>query len=215
MKNRNPFVYIISFILIALTFYFGRGLVMKNNLEHPDNIFEGKNPIVTIEMENGGGEIKIELYPNTAPNTVKNFIYLINQDFFDGLIFHRVIKDFMIQGGDPNGNGTGGPGYGIKGEFQVNGFLNEQSHLRGVVSMARSMDPNSAGSQFFIVHQDATHLDGQYAAFAKVIEGMDVVDRIASVEKDERDKPLEDQIMKNVSVETFGVDFGEPEREGK
>ena len=150
------------------------------------------NPIVTFEMENGD-IIKAELYPEIAPNTVKNFISLINHDFYEGLIFHRVIKGFMIQGGCPDGTGMGGPGYSIKGEFAMNGFDNTLKHSRGVLSMARSMMPNSAGSQFFIMHKDAPHLDGQYAAFGKVIEGMDVVDKIACVATDYSDRPMEKQ----------------------
>ncbi|SKA88085.1 peptidyl-prolyl cis-trans isomerase B (cyclophilin B) [Caloramator quimbayensis] len=169
------------------------------------------NPIVTIQMENGN-KIKIELYPDVAPNTVKNFISLINKGFYDGLIFHRVIPGFMIQGGDPDGNGTGGPGYTIKGEFSRNGFENNLKHDRGVISMARTMMPNSAGSQFFIMVSPAPHLDGQYAAFGKVIEGMDEVDRIVNVERNHMDKPYEDQRMKKVTVETFGVEYGEVEK---
>lgn len=169
------------------------------------------NPIVTIEMENGN-KIKIELYPDVAPNTVKNFISLINKGFYDGIIFHRVIPGFMIQGGDPNGNGTGGPGYTIKGEFSRNGFENNLKHDRGVISMARTMMPNSAGSQFFIMVKAAPHLDGQYAAFGKVIEGMDEVDRIVNTERNEMDKPFKDQRMKKVTVETFGVEYGEVEK---
>lgn len=212
MNNKNPLVFIVSFILIALTFYFGRALVVRNNLDDPEPSFEGKNPVVTIEMDSGE-IIKIELYPNYAPNTVENFIYLINKDFYDGLTFHRVVQDFIIQGGDPKGDGTGGPGYRIKGEFKSNGFLNELSHTRGVISMARSMDFDSAGSQFFIVQQDSTYLDGQYAAFGKVIEGMELVDSIASLETDEREKPYEEQVMIEVSVDTYDVNFSEPERE--
>ena len=212
MNNKNPLVYVVSFILIALTFYFGRALVVRNNLEEPVPNFEGKNPVVTIEMESGE-RIAIELYPNYAPNTVNNFIYLVNQDFYNGLTFHRIVPDFIIQGGDPRGDGTGGPDYRIKGEFSVNGFLNELSHTRGTISMARSMDYDSAGSQFFIVQKDSTNLDGQYAAFGKVIEGMDVVDRIASLETDEREKPFEEQVMIEVSVDTYDVNFSEPERE--
>ncbi|MCX7884438.1 MAG: peptidylprolyl isomerase [Caloramator sp.] len=169
------------------------------------------NPIATIEMENGN-KIKIELYPDVAPNTVKNFIFLINKGFYDGIIFHRVIPGFMIQGGDPNGNGTGGPGYTIKGEFSRNGFENNLKHDRGVISMARTMMPNSAGSQFFIMVKAAPHLDGQYAAFGKVIEGMDEVDRIVNSERNEMDKPFKDQRMKKVTVETFGVEYGEVEK---
>lgn len=167
------------------------------------------NPIVTIEMENGD-IIKAELYPNVAPNTVNNFISLINHGFYDGVIFHRVIPGFMIQGGDPDGVGTGGPGYSIKGEFARNGFKNDLKHTAGVLSMARSMLPNSAGSQFFIMHKDAPHLDGDYAAFGKVIEGMDVIDKIANVRTDYMDKPLEEQKMKKVTVDTQGIKYPEP-----
>lgn len=168
------------------------------------------NPIVTITMENGD-IIKAELYPDIAPNTVNNFISLIKKGFYDGTIFHRVIEGFMLQGGDPDGTGTGGPGYSIKGEFSDNGFENNLKHSPGVLSMARTMIPDSAGSQFFIMHKDAPHLDGAYAAFGKVIEGMKIVDRIASVETDFADRPLSEQIMKKVEVDTFGVDYPEPE----
>lgn len=170
-----------------------------------------KNPIVIITMENGK-QIKVELYPDIAPNTVKNFISLAKKGFYDGLIFHRVISGFMIQGGCPQGIGTGGPGYSIKGEFNMNGFKNDLKHTKGVISMARAMHPNSAGSQFFIMHKDAPHLDGQYAAFGKVIEGFEEVDRIANVETNHMDKPLQDQRMKKVEVELFGVEYGEPEK---
>ncbi len=169
------------------------------------------NPVVTIEME-GGNKIKAELYPEIAPNSVKNFISLIQENFYDGLIFHRVIPGFMIQGGCPEGSGMGGPGYGIKGEFSDNGFPNTLKHDRGVLSMARAMSPNSAGSQFFIMTEKAPHLDGQYAAFGKVIEGMEEVDRIVKVDKDFMDKPLENQTMKKVTVDTFGVEYGEVEK---
>lgn len=169
-----------------------------------------QNPIITFEMENGD-IMKAELYPQVAPNTVNNFISLVNKGFYDGLIFHRVINGFMIQGGDPEGTGMGGPGYGIKGEFAQNGFANDLKHSAGVLSMARSMMPNSAGSQFFIMHKDAPHLDGAYAAFGKIIEGMDVVNKIAEVATDYSDRPMEDQRMKTVTVETFGVDYDEPE----
>ena len=172
---------------------------------------ENKNPIVTFEMENGD-VFKAELYPEIAPNTVKNFISLVNHNFYDGVIFHRVIKGFMIQGGDPEGIGIGGPGYAIKGEFAANGFENNLKHDRGVLSMARSMMPDSAGSQFFVMHKDSPHLDGQYAAFGRVIEGMDTVDKIAETKTDFQDKPKEDQVMKTVTVETFGVDYEEPEK---
>lgn len=169
-----------------------------------------QNPIITFEMENGD-IMKAELYPQVAPNTVNNFISLVNKGFYDGLIFHRVINGFMIQGGDPEGTGMGGPGYGIKGEFAQNGFANDLKHTAGVLSMARSMMPNSAGSQFFIMHKNAPHLDGAYAAFGKIIEGMDVVNKIAEVATDYSDRPMEDQRMKTVTVETFGVDYDEPE----
>ena len=169
-----------------------------------------QNPIVTIEMENGG-KIVAELYPEVAPISVNNFISLIKKGFYDGIIFHRVISGFMIQGGDPQGTGMGGPGYCIKGEFAQNGVKNDLSHKRGVLSMARTMVPNSAGSQFFIMHANAPHLDGQYAAFGKVIEGMDVVDRIASTKTDRADRPLDDQKMVKVTVETFGETYSEPE----
>ena len=169
------------------------------------------NPVATIEMEDGK-VIKAELYPDVAPISVANFISLAGKGFYNGLIFHRVIKDFMIQGGCPKGNGTGGPGYCIKGEFSANGVPNPIKHERGVLSMARTSVPDSAGSQFFIVHADSPHLDGQYAAFGKVIEGMDVVDEIASVRVDYNDKPRKPQVMKSVTVETFGVDYGEPQK---
>ena len=167
------------------------------------------NPIVTIEMEDGG-IIKLELYPDVAPQSVRNFISLVQKGFYDGLIFHRVIPGFMIQGGDPQGTGMGGPGYCIYGEFRQNGFDNRLKHKRGVLSMARAMAPNSAGSQFFIMHDDAPHLDGGYAAFGKVIEGIEAVDRIAGVRTDFQDRPREEQKMKKVTVDTFGVDYPEP-----
>ncbi len=177
-----------------------------------------KKPIVTIEMEDGG-IIKVELYPTKAPETVNNFISLINKGFYDGLIFHRTIPGFMAQGGDPEGTGMGGPGYGIKGEFKDNGVENTISHLRGIVSMARSSMPNSAGSQFFIVTDDSTFLDGQYAAFGSVLEGMDVVDKIVKSRVITRspfgggkDRPVEPPVMKKVTVETFGVEYPEPQK---
>ena len=170
-----------------------------------------QNPIVTIEMENGD-IIKAELYPDIAPNSVKNFISLINKGYYDGLIFHRVIAGFMIQGGCPDGTGMGGPGYSIPGEFSQNGFKNDLKHTRGVLSMARSMFPDSAGSQFFIMHKNAPHLDGAYAAFGKVTEGMDAVDRIAETRVNMQDRPLNPQVMKKVTVETFGEKYGEPEK---
>ncbi|MGN0298518.1 MAG: peptidylprolyl isomerase [Lachnospiraceae bacterium] len=170
-----------------------------------------QNPIVTIEMENGD-IMKAELYPEIAPNTVNNFISLVKKGFYDGVIFHRVIYGFMIQGGDPQGVGVGGPGYSIKGEFRQNGFDNPLKHTPGVLSMARTMMPNSAGSQFFIMHKVYPSLDGAYAAFGQIIEGMDVVEKIAAVRTDFRDRPLKKQMMKKVTVETFGVDYPEPEK---
>lgn len=171
-----------------------------------------KNPIVTINMQDGG-KIRLELYPDIAPISVNNFISLVNSHFYDGLIFHRVIKGFMIQGGCPDGTGMGGPGYHIKGEFAKNGVPNGLKHTEGVLSMARSMHPDSAGSQFFIMHRQAPHLDGSYAAFGKVIEGMDVVNRIAETSTDSAsDRPYENQVMERVTVETFGVEYPEPEK---
>lgn len=171
-----------------------------------------ENPIITIEMGNGD-LIKAELYPEVAPNTVNNFISLVKKGFYDGLIFHRVISGFMIQGGCPSGTGMGGPGYQIKGEFSQNGFTNELRHTEGVLSMARAMHPDSAGSQFFIMHKESPHLDGQYAAFGMVIEGMDVVNKIAGVPTDYSDRPMEAQVMKKVTVDTKGIDYPEPEKE--
>ncbi len=169
------------------------------------------NPIVTIKMINGD-VIKAELYPDIAPNTVKNFISLIKQEYYNSVIFHRVIPGFMIQGGDPDGTGTGGPGYSIKGEFTSNGFKNDLKHTKGVLSMARTSAPNSAGSQFFIMTSDSPHLDNQYASFGKVIEGIEAVDAIVQTKTDFRDKPYEDQVMIEVTVDTFGVDYEEPEK---
>ncbi len=170
-----------------------------------------QNPIVTITMENGK-TIKAELYPEIAPNTVNNFISLIKKGFYDGTVFHRTISGFMIQGGDPEGTGMGGPGYSIKGEFSYNGFKNDLKHSRGVLSMARSMMPDSAGSQFFIMHEDSPHLDGQYASFGKVIEGIEVVDEIANTDTNYNDRPLKEQKMEKVTVELFGEDYPEPEK---
>ena len=170
---------------------------------------DNKNPIVTITMKDGG-VIKAELYPEIAPQSVNNFISLINKKFYDGLIFHRVINGFMIQGGCPDGNGMGGPGYSIKGEFASNGFANSLKHTEGVLSMARSMMPDSAGSQFFIMHKTSPHLDGEYAAFGKVTEGMDVVNSIAECDTDYSDRPLKDQVIASVTVDTFGIDYPEP-----
>ncbi len=169
-----------------------------------------QNPVVTITMENGD-QIRAELYPHIAPNTVNNFISLIRKGFYDGLIFHRIIKGFMIQGGDPEGSGMGGPGYFIKGEFDQNGFSNDLKHTKGVLSMARSMMPDSAGSQFFIMHKAAPHLDGSYAAFGKVIDGMDVVDQIATAATDRSNRPFDTQMMKRVTVDCFGTEYPEPE----
>ena len=170
-----------------------------------------ENPEVTITL-NSGDQIKLELYPEKAENTVNNFIDLADKGYYDGLKFHRVIKGFMIQGGCPDGTGMGNPGYAIKGEFSSNGYENDLKHERGVISMARSQSPDSAGSQFFIMHKDATHLDGQYAAFGKVIEGMDAVDKIAEVNTNARDMPIEDQVMEKVEVELFGEEYDEPKK---
>lgn len=170
-----------------------------------------QNPIVTFTMQDGG-IIKAELYPEIAPNTVNNFISLVNKGYYNGLIFHRVIRGFMIQGGCPDGTGMGGPGYSIRGEFSQNGFKNDLKHSEGVLSMARTMIPDSAGSQFFIMHKNSPHLDGAYAAFGKVTEGMDVVNRIAECKTDYNDRPLENQVMQTVTVETFGVEYPEPEK---
>ena len=168
------------------------------------------NPIVTITMTDGS-VMKAELYPEVAPNTVNNFISLVKKGFYDGLVFHRVIRGFMIQGGDPQGTGMGGPGYSIKGEFTYNGFSNDLKHTPGVLSMARAMDPNSAGSQFFIMHETFPHLDGQYAAFGKVTDGLDVVNKIAEIPTDYSDRPLEPQMIQSMTVDTFGVEYPEPE----
>ncbi|MBS3886143.1 MAG: peptidylprolyl isomerase [Dethiobacter sp.] len=173
-----------------------------------------QNPVATIEMADGG-VITVELAVETAPNTVKNFVALVKDGFYDGLIFHRVIPGFMLQGGCPQGSGMSGPGYTIKGEFDKNGFANPLRHKRGVISMARTAAPNSAGSQFFIMVADSPHLDGQYAAFGEVSAGMDVVDRIVAVKRDHADKPLEDQQIKKITVETFGVDYGQAEKLAK
>ena len=169
-----------------------------------------QNPIVKFEMADGS-IFKAELYPDIAPNTVNNFISLVNKGFYDNLIFHRVIKGFMIQGGDPQGTGMGGPGYSIKGEFNLNGFTNNLKHTPGVLSMARAMNPDSAGSQFFVMHETSPHLDGSYAAFGKVTEGMDVVNKIAAVRTDWNDRPMEEQRILKVTVDTFGVDYPDPE----
>ena len=169
-----------------------------------------QNPVVTFTMENGD-IMKAELYPEVAPNTVNNFISLVKKGFYDGLIFHRIIAGFMIQGGDPEGSGMGGPGYSIKGEFNINGFQNDLKHTKGVLSMARAQHPDSAGSQFFIMHENAPHLDGQYAAFGMLTEGVDVLNKIAETDTDWSNRPRNPQVMKTVTVETFGVDYPEPE----
>ena len=183
-------------------------------LPHSRNLQKGtymSNPIITITMQNGS-VMKGELYPEIAPNTVNNFISLVKKGYYKGLIFHRVIPGFMIQGGCPDGTGMGGPGYSIKGEFTQNGFKNDLKHTKGVLSMARTMAPNSAGSQFFIMHQTSPHLDGAYAAFGKITEGLDVIDAIAGVRTDFRDRPLEDQVIKSMEIDTLGVDYPEPEK---
>lgn len=182
--------------------------IMKNTLRKEKNM---SNPIVTIEMENEK-KMKIELFPDIAPNTVNNFISLVKKGFYNGTIFHRVIPGFMIQGGDPEGTGMGGPGYSIKGEFTSNGFQNDLKHDKGVISMARTAMPNSAGSQFFIMVQKSPHLDGQYAAFGQVIEGLEEADRIVAVKRSHSDKPLEDQKIKSVTVDTFGKTYDEPKK---
>jgi peptidyl-prolyl cis-trans isomerase B (cyclophilin B) len=174
-------------------------------------MIEQQNPMVTMRMADGG-EIKLELFPEQAPNTVNNFISLVKQGFYDGTIFHRVIPGFMVQGGDPQGTGMGGPDYSIPGEFTRNGFVNDLKHTKGVISMARTMDPDSAGSQFFIMVADAPHLDGQYAAFGQVVSGQDVCDRIGAVQRDRNDRPRRDQKIESVTVETFGVDYPEPKK---
>lgn len=183
---------------------------MSGNMKE-DILKMAENPIVTFEMENGK-VFRAELYPDVAPNTVNNFISLVKSGFYNGVIFHRVIPGFMVQGGDPKGVGVGGPGYSIRGEFTNNKFKNDLKHERGVLSMARTSDPNSAGSQFFVMVADSPHLDGDYAAFGKVTEGIEVVDEIVFAKRDWMDKPLQDQRMKTVSVETFGVDYPEPEK---
>ena len=185
--------------------------VKSPQLKRRKTMAEKKNPVITIEMTNGD-IIKAELYPDVAPNTVNNFLSLVNKGFYNGLIFHRVIKGFMIQGGCPDGNGMGGPGYCIKGEFSHNGFQNDLAHTEGVLSMARAMNPNSAGSQFFIMHKEAPYLNGEYAAFGQVIDGMDIVNKIAEVRTDYSDRPMKEQKIKSITAETFGVEYPEPEK---
>lgn len=213
-KQRGGIVFFLSLVLPLLLSGCG---TTKSEPSNEENTTQAKvispddYPIVTITMEDNS-TITLELYPDKAPNTVNNFVSLVNKGFYDGLIFHRIIPDFMIQGGDPNGNGTGGPGYSIKGEFSENGFENDLKHERGVISMARSQLPDSAGSQFFIMVADAPHLDGEYAPFGKVIEGMDVVDKIVSSKRDKNDKPVEEIKMKQVTVDTKGIDYEEPKK---
>ena len=205
-SKQNHDIYIISYYSFSVT-YLG---VPPRYLFRKDVYIMAQNPVVTIEM-NTGDIIKAELYPEIAPNTVNNFISLIKKGYYDGLIFHRVIPGFMIQGGCPDGTGMGGPGYSIKGEFANNGFTNNLKHTPGVLSMARSMMPNSAGSQFFIMHKTSPHLDGEYAAFGKVIEGLENVNTIAETQTDYSDRPVVDQIIKSMTVDTFGVEYPEPE----
>lgn len=208
LKKTTATSLMLALLLIIIS---GCGRASSGAAETPEPVEpEGPNPVATIEMQDGQ-KIVIELYPGIAPNTVNNFISLANKGFYDGTIFHRVIPGFMIQGGDPNGNGTGGPGYTIKGEFTSNGHKNNLKHTRGVISMARSgNDLDSAGSQFFIMESDADYLDNAYATFGKVTEGMEVVDAIAAQERDKKDKPLQDQVMKKVTVDTHGLEYPEP-----
>jgi len=226
MNTKHNKLFIISTIFLLAMILISCGSQTKDESDRQEEVDDSnteksgsdeqrskdENPVVTITMENDE-QIRIELYPDIAPNTVNNFISLIEDGFYDGMIFHRVIPDFMIQGGDPDGNGTGGPGYSIKGEFDSNGFDNDLKHTRGVISMARSQSPDSAGSQFFIMVNDSPNLDGDYAGFGEVIEGMDTVDKIVETERDNNDKPLEDQTMKNVEVDTKSFDYDEPEIE--
>ena len=215
--KRNKAIKYLTMILIVMTMgallLMGCGNSSKGDSSTGSNVSSRESdsslPVATIEIE-GYGTVKAELYPETAPNTVNNFITLANSGFYNGLKFHRIIKDFMIQGGDPKGNGTGGPGYQIEGEFTSNGFANNLKHTKGVLSMARAQDPNSAGSQFFIMTGDAPHLDGQYAAFGKVISGMDVIDKVGVVKTGANDKPTQDVIIKSITVDTKGVDYKEP-----
>ena len=202
LKKALPFIIAAAAIIVALIVF----VCAKSGTEAGNFTVGTQNPVATITMENGG-VITVELYPDIAPNTVANFCELANSGFYDGLIFHRVISGFMIQGGDPNGTGTGGPGYSIKGEFSANGVENNLSHERGVISMARSSAYDSAGSQFFIMHADATYLDGQYAAFGRVTSGMDVVDEIASVSTNSSDKPLTEQKIASIRVELYGGSY--------
>lgn len=204
-------IFILAIMTIVLV---GCSANNDNTTDNSTEKIDGANPVVTITMENGK-EITMELYKDVAPNTVNNFVTLINEGYYDGTTFHRVIPGFMIQGGDPDGNGTGGPGYGIPGEFTSNGFTNDLSHERGIVSMARTQIPDSAGSQFFIVVADSDFLDGEYAAFGKVLTGMDVVDEIVGVNRDSSDKPTEAQVIKTMTVDTFGNTYPTPKKTGE
>lgn len=209
-KRWMPILFVMMGLLLVLTAcgQNDKGTEVKENVPDPN----ASHPIVTIEMDSGK-TIKLELYPEVAPNTVNNFISLVKKGFYDGTGFHRVIPGFMIQGGDPDGNGTGGPGYAIAGEFTSNGFQNDLKHTTGVLSMARAQDPNSAGSQFFIMVADAPSLDGEYASFGKVIEGMETAEEIVNLERDQMDMPLEIPVMKKVTVDTLGKDYPEPEKQ--
>ena len=212
---RDHALYNIGYDQVAVQYLSGRinycSGVKSPQLKRRKTMAEKKNPVITIEMTNGD-IIKAELYPDVAPNTVNNFLSLVNKGFYNGLIFHRVIKGFMIQGGCPDGNGMGGPGYCIKGEFSHNGFQNDLAHTEGVLSMARAMNPNSAGSQFFIMHKEAPYLNGEYAAFGQVIDGMDIVNKIAEVRTDYSDRPMKEQKIKSITAESFGVEYPEPEK---
>ncbi|MFT8323322.1 MAG: peptidylprolyl isomerase [Bacillus sp. (in: firmicutes)] len=207
-KKIMPFVYIVLFLFVLTACGTSKSTEKESNTKYPD---VKENSIATITMTDGA-EIELELYPKVAPNTVANFISLANKGFYNGLTFHRVIPGFMIQGGDPDGNGTGDPGYSIKGEFSSNGVTNDVKHERGIISMARSNDPDSAGSQFFIMVADAEHLDGEYAAFGKVIKGMDTVDKIVQVDRNESDKPKVDVVMKKITIDTKGEKYPQPEK---
>ncbi|QGQ46050.1 peptidylprolyl isomerase [Metabacillus sediminilitoris] len=213
MKHLSKIIYIITvvFIVMIIGGCSSSENEKLNKLDSKPKQTIKDNPVATITMENND-VIKIELYPNIAPNTVSNFITLAESGFYNGVIFHRVIPGFMIQGGDPNGDGTGGPDYHIKGEFTSNGFENQLKHERGIISMARTQAPDTAGSQFFIMVADADSLDGEYAAFGKVTEGMDVVDNIVNAQRDQQDKPLKEQKMKQITIETFGIDYPQPEK---
>lgn len=213
MKHLSKIIYIITvvFIVMIIGGCSSSENEKSNKLDSKPKQTIKDNPVATIKMENND-VIKIELYPNIAPNTVSNFITLAESGFYNGVIFHRVIPGFMIQGGDPNGDGTGGPDYHIKGEFTSNGFENQLKHERGIISMARTQAPDTAGSQFFIMVADADSLDGEYAAFGKVTDGMDVVDNIVNAQRDQQDKPLKEQKMKQITIDTFGIDYPQPEK---